>query len=307
MRRLKQDLFTRGAGPALLRRRPGATTIALMIASIGLLVLSRVEHSGLAWLRWQAAQHAAPLLSSIAVAVEPLRWAGRQLAERRDALAESERLRDENQRLAGWEWRAKDLERRLADLSRLAKVVEQSQIPFATGRVVADSSGPFARAVLIDAGREHHLRNANPVISAEGLVGRIVETGARAARVLLLTDTTSRIPVLLGERGDHAVLAGDNSASPRILFTSPDARIALGEEVATSGVGGLFPRGLRIGRIVADGAGGYRVALHARFDALDYVSVLLTDPASIDVSDESRSPPVDVRTRRAQVRGEGAR
>ncbi len=180
----------------------------------------------------------------------------------------------------------------------------QTQTPFVTGRVIADSSGPFVRAAILDAGRESNMRSGNPVIAAEGLVGRVLETGKRASRVLLLTDSSSRIPVAIGERGVRAILAGDNGPSPRVLMLPADARLAAGEEVTTSGVGGIFPRGLRIGRIIADMGNGYRVEPHARLDDLDYVSVLLTEANGIDVSDETRSPPIDARSRRAQIRGD---
>ena len=303
MSRLRDDLFSRRPAVAPERRRASFTALALMIVSVGLLVLSRVDHSGLKSLRWQAAELFAPLLSAVIVPLEPVRWAGRQIDAQRNLTEENTRLRDQNARLSGWESRARDLEQRLAALQTLAKVVVQTQTPFVTGRVIADSSGPFVRAAIVDAGREHNLRSGNPVIGAEGLVGRILETGKRASRVLLLTDSSSRIPVAIGERGVRAILAGDNGPIPRILMLPTDARPAAGEEVVTSGIGGMFPRGLRIGRIIADTGTGHRVEPHARLDDLDYVSVLLIDATGIDVSDETRSTPIDARSRRAQIRG----
>lgn len=226
-----------------------------MIVSIGLLVLSRVDHSGLKVLRWQAAELFAPLLSAVIVPLEPVRWAARQVAAQRNLSEENTRLRDENAKLSGWEARARDLEQRLNALQTLAKVVVQTPSPYVTGRVIADSSGPFVRAAILDAGREQGLRSGQPVIAAEGLVGRTLETGRRASRVLLITDATSRIPVVIGERGVRGILAGDNGPSPRILMLPPDARLAAGDDVMTSGIGGMFPRGLRIGRVMADTGG----------------------------------------------------
>ena len=65
-----------------------------------------------------------------------------------------EQLRDEVRKLQGWEARARELERRLADLSIVARVVDEPGFEFITGRVIADAKGPFARSVLLNAGRE---------------------------------------------------------------------------------------------------------------------------------------------------------
>lgn len=303
MSRLRDDLFARRTASAPGRHRGSFSALALMIVSVGLLVLSRVDHSGLKALRWQAAELLAPLLSAVIVPLEPVRWAARHVTAQRNLSEENTKLRDENAKLSGWEARARDLEQRLNALQMLAKVVVQTPSPYVTGRVIADSSGPFVRAAIIDAGREHSLRSGNPVIAAEGLVGRILETGRKASRVLLLTDASSRIPVAIGERGVRGVLSGDNGPAPRLLMLPSDARLAGGEEVTTSGVGGMFPRGLRIGRVTTDTSAGFRIEPHARLDDLDYVSVLLTEATGIDVSDDARSPPIDVRSRRAQIRG----
>ena len=159
-----------------------------------------------------------------------------------------------------------------------------------TGRVIADAKGPFARSVLLNAGREQRLKAGYPVVSGDGLVGRILETGARASRVLLLTDLNSRIPVLIGERGMRGVLMGDNGAKPAIARLPEPAEIASGDEVVTSGVGGLFPRGLRIGSVVEEN-GSFRVLLHARLDELDHVSVLFFESAALELAGEDLPKP----------------
>lgn len=308
MRRIEQDIFSRRSPGTAQRRRPGFGALALVLLSVALLVLSRVDGSAIRHARWQMAQLLAPALAVTVAPLEPVRWAVRQLSDRRDLAEENVRLRHENQRLVGWELRARELERRIASLSTLARVVEESAIPFTTARVLSEASGPFVRSVVIDAGREHSLQTGQAVIAAEGMIGRVVETGRQAARVLLVTDRASRIPVLVGSREVRAILVGDNGAEPALQFPMPASDIAVGDEVSTSGVGGMFPRGLRIGRVVAEAGGAFRVEPHVRLDRLDYVSVLMTSLPTVDVADESRVPPVEVRSRRAQARsGEESR
>jgi rod shape-determining protein MreC len=210
------------------------------------------------------------------VPLAPFRQLARRIAAQVDLSSELERLRAENQKLSNWEWRARGLEQRLADLEVLSRVVNEPKLAFITARVIADSSGAFARTVIISAGRNQNLKPGYPVINADGLVGRVVNTGSDSARVLLASDLNSRIPVAIGKRGVRAILAGDNGSSPRLLYVPPGADIAVGDDVATSGTGGLFPSGLRIGKVARDLAAP-RVAMRANLDQLEYISVLFFD------------------------------
>ena len=248
----------------------------LIFLSLGLMLLSRLNHSTLSDARWRIAEWMSPVMQAAVVPLEPIRHFGRQLAAQLDMTGELQRLKSENQKLNSWEWRARELERKLADLESLSKVVEDPKIEFVTSSVIADSSGAFVRSIMINAGRAQNVKKGFPVINAEGLAGRVVETGAASARVLLLTDLNSRVPVLIGANGVRAILAGDNGSRPRLTYLPQDTSIAIGDDVATSGTGGLFPRGLRIGKVAGDPAQP-RVELRANLDTLEYVSVLFYD------------------------------
>lgn len=258
------------------RNRVRAVFAVLIFLCLALLLLSRLNHSALMAARGRLADWMSPALQAAMVPLEPVRYAGRQLAAQANLTGELRRLKLENEKLSNWEWRARELERKLADLETLSKVVEEPRLEFVTTRVIADSSGAFARSVLIDAGVEKAIKSGHPVINGEGLVGRVIEAGPKASRVLLLTDLNSRIPVTIGPAGVRAILAGDNGPQPRVLFLPQDAKISAGDEVATSGTGGLFPRGLRIGMIAGDQQRP-RVDLRAHLDTLEYLSVLFFD------------------------------
>jgi rod shape-determining protein MreC len=267
----------------------------LMLASAGLLLLSRVNHSALTRVRTQAAEMMSPLLRAIMVPLEPLRHAGRQIANQASMADEMQRLQLENQKLNSWEWRARDLERKLSDLEALSKVAEEPHIPFVTARVIADASGPFARSIMISAGKEQNVKSGYPVINGDGLAGHVLETGQAASRVLLLTDVNSRVPVEIGAARVRAILAGDNGPSPKLIFVPAGAHIAPGDEVATSGTGGVFPRGLRIGVLSSDIAAP-RVSLRARLDNLEYISILRYDNPALKLMAEPLQRPQKSRT-----------
>ncbi len=246
----------------------------LVVVSAGLMALDRLNHPVVRDIRWRVSDWLTPVLAAAVEPLQPVRWALRKFADLSAMRAELDRLRADSRKLAAAEAQAADLERRLAELSALARVVPDHALPFVSARVVATSSGVFVRSLSIDAGRDHAVRSGYPVVSGSGLVGRIVDAAPASARVLLLTDLTSRVPVIVGKAAVRAIMSGDNSRQPRLEFVASDARIADGDEIVTSGVGGVYPRGLHVGRLVL-GARVPRVTLHAALDDLDFVSVLM--------------------------------
>lgn len=268
----------------LTRRGPRETThrrlrypfFVFVFLSVGLLVLSRINHSALIEVRSHLAEIINPIIEAGMIPFDPVRRAGQRLAEQVDLAEEVERLRRENQKLSGWEWRARQLERRIADLESIAKVVPEQPLPFVTSRVIGESSGAFGQTILIDVGSQHGIARDYPVIDADGLVGRVIHAGRDVSRVLLVTDLNSRVPVRVGKTEYRALLAGDETMSARLLYLPEDAEVLVGDEVSTSGVGGGFPRGLRIGSVARVG-GVLKVKLRAKITHLEHVSVLRFD------------------------------
>lgn len=297
MKALHDDTFARKPQGYRRRRSSGVLIFSLATLSVALLVLSRIDAPLVTVARRSLAELVGPVLDRVTTNLAPIRALRERYAAMTVAADELERLKAENQRLAGWEARAQELERRIADLQALARVVDEPAIKYVTGRVVADAGGPFARSVLLNAGRDEGLRGGYPVISADGVVGRVLETGPQFSRVLLLTDLNSRIPVLVGNDDAKAILLGDNGPVARLAHVAPSVLIKSGDRVVTSGVGGLFPRGLRVGTVVETPA-GMTVEPFARLDNLDYVSVLFYQSPALDLVREDARPPAQTGRRR---------
>lgn len=195
--------------------------------------------------------------------------------------AENRRLREENRRLMARDAEAAWLAAENRSLRRMLAVPEvPGHPPRLTARIVGDSGGTFVRALLLDAGSEQGVSVGMPALAPEGLVGRVVDVGRRSARVLLVTDFNSRIPVVIAGAGDQAVLEGDNSAMPLLRFLPLRPGHAAGDRVLTSGRGGMLPAGLPVGRIGSEGADGRpRVEPFADWSRLDHL--VLLDPAPL--------------------------
>lgn len=285
---LSNDQFSRGRftprpSVAFTLRLP-----ALFFVSFALLVLSRLDHPVVRELRAEAEALIAPALGGAMVPFDPARRLVRQVRSSYDGFSELERLKGENQRLKQIESRARELERKVAELARITHVLEQQSMQYRTVRVIATSSGAFVHSALLEGGTDHGIRVGHPVINADGLLGRIVEAGRRTSRVLLLTDINSRVPVLIGTNQVRAIMTGDNSASPRIAMLSQEAGLDHGEEIVTSGIGGMFPRGLKLG-VVSLQNDGPRAVIDAGLGDLEYVSVLLYENPGLALTRELKS------------------
>ena len=275
IRRTKRRNSNLAAGRS--RRRSGVLLFVLFFASLTLLITSRLENDYVHAVRGAFADLTAPIFEAVSL---PAGLARRALDRANSYLAlfnELDRLKAENQRLQQAAWRAKGLERRLSQMRALLNAVDEPALGFATGRVIADARGPFARSMLLNVGADQGVKAGYAVINEDGLVGRIVNVGGKAARVILLSDLNSRIPVQVGPSAARAVLVGNNSSAMSLQFLPAGVTIYPGDEVYTSGHGGLFPRGLRIGAVTKDKAGGLQVKARAKLDELEYVSVLFFD------------------------------
>jgi rod shape-determining protein MreC len=143
-----------------------------------------------------------------------------------------------------------------------------------TEPVIAEPGGLYVRSVLIGGGAHDGLGKGQAAMAGTGLAGRITEIGAWSARVLLITDLNSRIPVILEGTRTHAILAGDNSRSPYLMYLPKAATISPGDRLVTAGHDGVFPTGLPVGRVSSIENGEIRVEPIADLDRLEYLGLV---------------------------------
>lgn len=191
------------------------------------------------------------------------------------AVSENRRLRTELENMRQW----RDVAIALRDTNERYRTVlglkTDPPIPMATARIVTDSRGPFANSRLANAGSEKGIKPGNPVMSENGLVGRIVGVTDGVSRVLLLTDAASRTPVMIDRTNSRAILTGDGGPNPKLEYLRGQDPVKSGDRVLTSGDGGVFPRGLPVGVAVKGLDGRWRVVLASDKAAVDFVRILL--------------------------------
>lgn len=187
---------------------------------------------------------------------------------------QNQELRRELQQMKAWKEAALQLEQQNAKLLDLNNVRLDPKLTYITGVVLADSGSPFRQSVLLNVGSRDGIVDGWAATDGLGLVGRISGVGRSTARVILLTDSNSRLPITIQPSGQRAILAGDNTALPPIEFVESPELIRAGDRVVTSGDGGVFPADILVGRVAQDPTGRFRVSLSADNERLDFLRVL---------------------------------
>lgn len=149
----------------------------------------------------------------------------------RAVLTQSDEVRLENERL-----------RLLLDFK------ETQEIATLPARVIAEDASSWFRTVMIDKGLEHGVTEGMPVVVAEGVVGRVVRSSPRFSRVLLITDASSAVASLLQHNRARGVCRGQGEQLV-FDFVLRQEEVRVGDRVVTSGMGGVFPKGLVVGNV----------------------------------------------------------
>ena len=248
----------------------------LVAVSIALLIVGRADVHVLERISTPIADALAPALEAM---TQPLVASRRMVEGIGEVVAlreENARLREQNRRLRDWESAARQLTLENEALRQLLNYRGDRDRPTeVTGRVIADAGGPFVHTVLINVGADDGVARGMAAVNERGLIGRVIGVGRRSARVMLLTDFNSRIPVMIEPSRDQAILAGNNTRQPTLIFLPLNARFAVGNTVVTSGRGGVLPPGLAIGTVRAvDAEGGVTVEPLVDFARLEYLRLL---------------------------------
>jgi len=250
------------------------TTLPILILLSGaVIVLGKADQLLFDSLRTTVTDGVAPMLNALA---QPLNALGNVVDRAKMVVTTYQanvRLEAENEKLLQWQQAALNLNAENQQLRGLLKAVPTTALSYVTAPVIANSGGAFMRMILINAGTEDHVARGQAAITGEGLVGRLTEVGDRASRVLLITDLNSRIPVTIESTHVAAVMAGDNSERPRLMYLPSADAVKVGDRVVTSGEGGVFPPGLPVGIVSVIDATGPRVEPYVELSQLGYVLV----------------------------------
>jgi rod shape-determining protein MreC len=227
---------------------------AVIATGLLLLLVARVNPDAGAQMRGAMLDIVTPVWSVVRL---PFDGGGRAFAWAGEYLGAVERNRGLTAELgkaqAGLQKAAAD-QLALKQLQALMKVREPGRKPIVTTRIIAATSGSVVRTAMLGAGSRDGIGVGMPVIAAAGLIGRTIEVGNHASRVLLLTDPASRVPVVVLRTGQSGLVIGSNRPALTLRDrVGPEEGLRTGDRLVTSGDGGIFPPGIPVGSIIAAG------------------------------------------------------
>ena len=266
------------------------TLPVLIAAAFALLLVGKADTLLADRARMALGDALAPIYLVLTEPLAQVRAGVAQITDLWDLRAENARLHDENARLRQWQATALSLDAENRRLKAELHWVPDPTAAFVTARVVADAGGVYARAVLLALGPNHFIRRGEIALDQSGLVGRVTEVGARTARVLLITDLNSRIPVILEPSGGHAIMTGTNGPRPRLLYWSDGTPPREGDRVVTSPEADAFPANLPVGTVRYSAANVPEVQAAADLDRLEVVRIFDYGLNGIAPPEASRSP-----------------
>ncbi len=260
----------------------------LVLGLFGVFVLWRIDSPRVERLRADLVDRVVPSFDWALVPVTKLAGMIEDFQSYSRIYEQNQELKRELQQMKAWREAALQLEQKNAKLLDLNNVRLDPKLTFVTGVVLADAGSPFRHSVLLNVGHRDGIMDGWAATDGLGLVGRISGVGRTTSRVLLLTDSNSRIPVSILPSGQKAILSGDNTPLPPLSFLESTDNVRPGDRVVSSGDGGVFPAGILVGELAEGTDGRLRVRLSADYERLDFLRVLrsraverIEDPGSL--------------------------
>jgi rod shape-determining protein MreC len=247
--------------------------VALVMMAVALIVLSRANSPLADRMRVHVVDAFSPIFEAVSHPVHAVSGWIADLGAASGLRQENARLQAEIDRLKAAQVKAARIKAENNSLRALLGAPIPVSGEHMAARVIADTSSGFVHSLIINAGNANGVRRGLAVVSTDGLIGRITEAGRRSARVLLITDLNSRISVRIERTRGRAILAGDNSDQPVLLYLTEDEAAHAGDIVVTSGHDGVFPPGIPVGVVVLDGD-TVRVKPYANWARLEFVRII---------------------------------
>ena len=240
---------------------------------------------------WQAVmlEIAVPIQDAVAAPVDGLRGLYRDYVSLLAVREDNDRLRGRIAELEEANLQYREALVASGHLQQIASMRDEFEIPMLPSEVVGLDVKPWFRSVLVDRGVSHGVRAGNPVITAEGVVGLVTATSRHAAKTMLLLDRQSAIDGIVQRSRARGIVRGRGTDQLEFEFVVRGGDVVVGDVVITSGLGGVYPKGLRIGEVVeiSDPAGGLLQTADLRpavdFGRLEQVFLMMRRGPTMDL------------------------
>lgn len=266
-----------------IRRRTGFLFGAVVLAQIILISAQVNSRSGVPVLEAVTFGVFSEIQRAAAATFNGVRRAWNGYIDLRGVRAENEVMKHQLDALQVQLQQQSALAERSSQLQRLLELRDQAQLPMTAADVIGVGASPDFLTITINKGTRDRLKSDMAVISAAGVVGRVVTPSARAAKVQLLIDRNAAAGAMDERTRVQGVVLGTGDSFLRMEYVAEIGDVKAGDTVVTSGIDGIFPKGFVIGRVetVERGGGAYKmITVRPAVDlrSLESVLVVLEPP-----------------------------
>ncbi|PUE29502.1 rod shape-determining protein MreC [Limnohabitans sp. Jir61] len=238
--------------PAFFKQGPSAVSKLLFFSALSVLLM-------VADVRFGVTQ---PLRATLSVALYPVQWlamrpqvfmeyTGEYMQERDVAQASEREARQQLLVQARRSGQVEQLALENKQLRELLNLSKRLETKGQTAEVLYDAADPFTRKLIIDKGMVNGIKPSSPVMDEHGILGQVTHVLPLLSEVTLVTDREHSIPVLNTRTGARGVAYGESGGAPllELRFMATNADIEVGDMLSTSGVDGIYPAGVLVGKV----------------------------------------------------------
>jgi rod shape-determining protein MreC len=288
--------------PEFLRRAsaPIAFGALILLATVSMVTdrnaLRAIDGRDLPWWQGLLLEIAIPVQNAVAAPVDAARNAWQGYVDLLDIREENSQLREALSRLEEENLQYREALVASGHLERIAAMRDDFGAPMLPSEIVGVDVSPWFRSVLVDRGADHGVRSGNPVITDAGVVGLVTRTSPHAAKTMLLLDRQSTIDSVIQRSRTRGIIHGRGIDLPQLEFEVRGSDVQVGDILITSGLGGVYPKGLRLGEVVTlDDPGGSLMQIatiepSVDFATLEQVFIMLRRGPIMDLLYGSNTP-----------------
>jgi rod shape-determining protein MreC len=233
------------------RRRTFMLFICLLLVALGLMTAKSRHVPQVDWLESRLASVVIPLQAIVAKGTRQIRHIWYGYIDLTHVRQENVRLQQQVNTLQGELFRYREA---YLEQQRLRTLLEFRSLAFpqaVSAEVLGVDPSLWAEAVTINKGADHNLQKDMAIVAPQGLVGHVVELAPRHATVLLLTDRRSAVDALVQRTRARGIVFGKSQDQLALRYVSVREAVKVGDEIISSGLGDIYPKGLRIGTVVS--------------------------------------------------------
>ncbi len=220
-----------------------------LLSAICLVILSKVHPAASNYANGRVISFLSPLIHMIQLPADGAFYLTEKIKNIFFIYEENKYLKYQNEQIDRLLIKLRSLETENALLSDMLNYSSPSDMKFITAKVIAGINDAFSHSIIVYIPNASNIRLGQIAMYKEEVIGRVDLINGSYARVLLITDISSKIPVIIKRSRERAILSGNNTSVMNLLYTIPAADIKAGDQVVTSGVGGIFPSDLLIGYV----------------------------------------------------------